>query len=82
MPGANASLGDERTLIEGIQIGTVDMGVITNGPVAKKMPTNIAGNFHIQYYATQVHVLKEAGPLGGRATAALYIVIPSASMAS
>nr|WP_246009136.1 TRAP transporter substrate-binding protein DctP [Halomonas nanhaiensis] len=30
----NASLGDERTLLEGIQIGTVDMGVITNGPVA------------------------------------------------
>ena len=30
----NASLGDERTLLEGMQIGTVDMGVITNGPVA------------------------------------------------
>src|SRR5690554_3303389 len=29
----NASLGDERTLLEGMQIGTVDMGVITNGPV-------------------------------------------------
>ena len=31
---ANATLGDERTLLEGMQIGTVDMGVITNGPVA------------------------------------------------
>ncbi|MDM7480793.1 TRAP transporter substrate-binding protein [Halomonas sp.] len=30
----NASLGDERTLLEGMQIGTVDMGVITNGPIA------------------------------------------------
>ncbi|ERP95957.1 hypothetical protein Q669_29165 [Labrenzia sp. C1B10] len=30
----NASLGDERTLLEGMQIGTVDMGVITNGPVS------------------------------------------------
>ncbi|WP_226553709.1 TRAP transporter substrate-binding protein [Celeribacter naphthalenivorans] len=30
----NATLGDERTLLEGMQIGTVDMGVITNGPVA------------------------------------------------
>ncbi len=30
----NAVLGDERTLLEGMQIGTVDMGVITNGPVA------------------------------------------------
>src|SRR5690606_3499261 len=30
----NAVLGDERTLLEGMQMGTVDMGVITNGPVA------------------------------------------------
>ena len=34
----NASLGDERTLIEGMQIGTVHMGVITNGPVANFLP--------------------------------------------
>lgn len=34
----NASLGDERALIEGMQIGTVDMGVITNGPIANFMP--------------------------------------------
>nr|WP_298248894.1 TRAP transporter substrate-binding protein [uncultured Halomonas sp.] len=34
----NASLGDERTLLEGMQIGTVDMGVITNGPVANFAP--------------------------------------------
>jgi TRAP-type transport system periplasmic protein len=30
----NAQLGDERTLLEGMQMGTVDMGIITNGPVA------------------------------------------------
>jgi len=29
----NATLGDERTLLEGMQMGTVDMGVITNGPI-------------------------------------------------
>ncbi len=34
----NASLGDERTLIEGMQIGTISMGVITNGPVANFLP--------------------------------------------
>jgi tripartite ATP-independent transporter DctP family solute receptor len=34
----NASLGDERTLLEGMQIGTIDMGVITNGPVANFYP--------------------------------------------
>jgi len=34
----NASLGDERTLIEGMQMGTVDAGVITNGPIANFLP--------------------------------------------
>lgn len=34
----NASLGDERTLIEGMQVGTVHAGVITNGPVANFVP--------------------------------------------
>ena len=34
----NATLGDERTLLEGMQMGTVDMGVITNGPVANFLP--------------------------------------------
>lgn len=34
----NATLGDERTLLEGMQMGTVDMGIITNGPVANFLP--------------------------------------------
>lgn len=34
----NATLGDERTLLEGMQMGTVDMGVITNGPIANFVP--------------------------------------------
>lgn len=34
----NATLGDERTLLEGMQMGTVDMGLITNGPVANFVP--------------------------------------------
>ncbi|MEW6624098.1 MAG: TRAP transporter substrate-binding protein [Bacillota bacterium] len=34
----NAVLGDERTLIESMQVGTVDMGVITNGPIANFLP--------------------------------------------
>lgn len=34
----NASLGDERTLLEGMQMGTVDMGVITDGPIANFLP--------------------------------------------
>ncbi len=34
----NAELGDERTLLEGMQMGTIDMGVITNGPVSNFYP--------------------------------------------
>jgi tripartite ATP-independent transporter DctP family solute receptor len=34
----NASLGDERALIEGMQIGTVQAGVITNGPIGNFLP--------------------------------------------
>ena len=34
----NAELGDERTLLEGMQFGTIDMGIITNGPVSNFSP--------------------------------------------
>lgn len=34
----NAELGDERTLLEGMQMGTIDMGVITDGPIANFLP--------------------------------------------
>jgi tripartite ATP-independent transporter DctP family solute receptor len=34
----NGSLGDERTVIEGMQYGTVGMGVCTTGPVANFLP--------------------------------------------
>ena len=34
----NAELGDERTLLEGMQMGTIEMGVITNGPIANFLP--------------------------------------------
>ena len=34
----NASLGDERALIEGMQMGTVQAGVITNGPIGNFLP--------------------------------------------
>lgn len=34
----NAVLGDERTLVEGMQTGVVDMGIVTNGPIANFLP--------------------------------------------
>lgn len=34
----NGALGDERTMLEGMQMGTVDMGVITSGPFVNFVP--------------------------------------------
>jgi len=34
----NSTLGDERTTIEGMQAGTIDMGVVTCGPIANFVP--------------------------------------------
>lgn len=34
----NASLGDERTMLEGMQMGTLDMGIITSGPFVNFIP--------------------------------------------
>ncbi len=34
----NASLGDERTMLEGMQMGTLDMGIITSGPFVNFVP--------------------------------------------
>ena len=34
----NASLGDERTMLEGMQMGTLDMGLITSGPFVNFVP--------------------------------------------
>ena len=34
----NAALGDERNLLESLSMGTVDMGIITGGPVVNFLP--------------------------------------------
>jgi tripartite ATP-independent transporter DctP family solute receptor len=34
----NAALGDERTMLEGMQMGTLDMGIITSGPFVNFVP--------------------------------------------
>jgi len=34
----NGSLGDERTMLESMQIGTLDMGIITSGPFVNFVP--------------------------------------------
>lgn len=35
----NAKLGDERNLLESLKMGTVDMGIITGGPIINFLPT-------------------------------------------
>ena len=35
----NAKLGDERNLLESLRMGTVDMGIITGGPVINFLPS-------------------------------------------
>jgi tripartite ATP-independent transporter DctP family solute receptor len=35
----NATLGDERNLLESLKMGTVDMGIITGGPVINFLPS-------------------------------------------
>jgi tripartite ATP-independent transporter DctP family solute receptor len=35
----NATLGDERNLLESLRMGTVDMGIITGGPVVNFLPS-------------------------------------------
>jgi tripartite ATP-independent transporter DctP family solute receptor len=35
----NATLGDERNLLESLKMGTVDMGIVTGGPVINFLPS-------------------------------------------
>jgi tripartite ATP-independent transporter DctP family solute receptor len=60
----NASLGDERTLIEGMQLGTVHMGVITNGPVANFLPELAAFEMPFLFASPQEAYKVLDGPVG------------------
>ncbi len=60
----NASLGDERALIEGMQMGTVHGGVITNGPIGNFLPELAV--FEMPFlFASEAEVYKVLdGPVG------------------
>ena len=60
----NASLGDERTLLEGMQIGTVDMGVITNGPVANFVEEMAVFELPFLFPSPQAAYAVLDGPIG------------------
>ena len=67
----NASLGDERTLIEGMQIGTIAMGVITNGPVANFLPEIAAFEMPFMFASPEEAYKVLDGPVGQKALAKL-----------
>jgi tripartite ATP-independent transporter DctP family solute receptor len=60
----NATLGDERTLLEGMQMGTVDMGVITNGPIANFLPEIAAFELPFLFKSSEEAYKVLDGPVG------------------
>lgn len=72
----NASLGDERTLLEGMQLGVTDMGVITNGPIANFLPRIAVFELPFLFASPEeaYHVLD--GPIGKKLLAELETVNP------
>ena len=60
----NAKLGDERNLLESLRMGTVDMGIITGGPVINFLPS--FGVLDLPFlFSTPEHAYKVLdGPVG------------------
>jgi tripartite ATP-independent transporter DctP family solute receptor len=60
----NAKLGDERNLLESLKMGTVDMGIITGGPVINFLPS--FGVLDLPFlFSTPEHAYKVLdGPVG------------------
>lgn len=67
----NATLGDERTLLERMKMGVVDMGIITNGPIINFVPTFGAIDMPFLFRDPE-HAYKVLdGPIGQELLAAL-----------
>ena len=60
----NATLGDERTLVEGMQVGTVDMGIITDGPIANFLPEIAAFEMPFLFTSSEEAYKVLDGPVG------------------
>jgi tripartite ATP-independent transporter DctP family solute receptor len=60
----NATLGDERNLLESLKMGTVDMGIVTGGPVINFLPS--FGVLDLPFlFSTPEHAYKVLdGPVG------------------
>ncbi len=60
----NATLGDERTLLEGMQIGTIDMGLITNGPVSNFLEDMAVFELPFLFPSSEAAYAVLDGPIG------------------
>jgi len=67
----NSTLGDERTTIEGMQNGTVDMGVITCGPVANFVPEISVFEMPFLFSSAEEAYKVLDGPVGDKVIAML-----------
>lgn len=67
----NSTLGDERTTIEGMQAGTIDMGVITCGPVANFVPEISVFEMPFLFASAEEAYKVLDGPIGDKVIAML-----------
>ncbi len=60
----NAQLGDERTLLEGLQMGSVDFAVITSGPISNFAPKFAVVDMPFLFKDAQTAYKILDGPIG------------------
>ncbi len=60
----NAVLGDERTLLEGLQMGTVDFAIITSGPISNFAPKFAVVDMPFLFKDAQTAYKILDGPIG------------------
>ncbi len=60
----NAVLGDERTLLEGLQMGTVDFAIITSGPISNFAPKFAVVDMPFLFKDAQTSYKILDGPIG------------------
>lgn len=63
---ANSALGDERDMLEGMQLGTVEMGIISSGPMAGFVPEFALLDLGYLFEDNEVAQEVLNGPIGER----------------
>lgn len=60
----NAQLGDEREMLEGLQMGTIEMGIISSGPVAGYVPQMALLDLGYLFESNEIAQKVLNGPVG------------------